>query len=150
MVRRVILVLAAGALLVGAALAQQAAMQQPATNTPLLGCVEGRALRIVNGYPACSTTVAPTVSSCGTGASVSAQATDFVGQIVTGSSLITSCVLTLSKLYSNLGCIAQSNTTATSVAGAPVVGSAGGKTTVTVTLTLGIASGRVTYTCFPV
>lgn len=123
---------------------------QPATNTMLLGCIEGRALRIVNGYPACSTTIAPTVSSCGSGASVSANATDFVGQVTTGSTLIASCTITLSKLYTNLGCIAQSNSTSTAVSGAPVVGTANGKTTVVIGLTLGIVGGKITYTCFPV
>jgi hypothetical protein len=123
---------------------------QPGTNTPLQGCIEGRALRIVNGYPACSTTVSPTVSSCGTGAAMSANATDFVGQVTTGSSLITACTVTFSKLYTSLGCLAQSNTSSSAVAGAPVIGTAGGKTTMTISLTLALTAGRITYSCFPV
>lgn len=131
----------------GAAYAQT---MQPAVNTPLVGCIEGRALRIVNGYPACSTTVAPTVSNCGTGAALSANATDFVGQITTGANLLSGCKVTLSKLYASLGCLAQSNSSASSVAGSPVIGAENGKTTVTVSLTLALTAGKITYTCFPV
>lgn len=134
-------------LLAGSALAQT---MTPATNTPLLGCVEGRALRIVNNAPACSTTIAPTVSSCGTGAAMSAQATDFVGQITTGTTLITTCVVTFSKLYASFGCLAQSNTSASAIAGSPVIGSAGGKTTMTISLTVALAVGKITYFCGPV
>lgn len=133
--------------LAGVALAQT---MQPAVNTPLLGCIEGRALRVVNGYPACSTTIPPTVSGCGTGAAMSASATDFVGQVTTGGSLVTSCKVTLSKLYTSLGCLAQSNSSSSSVAGSPVVGAENGKTTVTVSLTLALTAGKITYTCFPV
>lgn len=136
-------------ILVGLGAAYAQTMQQPAVNTPLLGCVEGRALRIVNGYPACSTTVAPTVS-CGSGGSISTNATDFVGQVTTGVSVITGCKITLSKLYTSLGCIAQSNSASSSVAGSPVVGAENGKTTVTITLTLALSAGKITYTCFPV
>lgn len=59
---------------------------RPGTNTLLVGCVEGRAFRIVGGYPAC--TIAPTVSNCGSGAALSANATELVGQITTGTSLL--------------------------------------------------------------
>ena len=61
--------------------------------------------------------VPPSVSNCGTGASMSAQATDFVGQVTTGSSLVTSCTITFSKLYSSFGCIAQSNAASSSPKG---------------------------------
>lgn len=128
----------------------QAPTMQPGTNTPLQGCIEGRALRVVNGYPACSTTVAPTLSNCGTGAALSANATDFVGQITTGSSIVSGCMVTFSKLYANLGCLAQSNSSASAVAGSPVIGTANGKTTMTINLTLALSAGRVTYSCFPV
>lgn len=138
------------ALLVAALAYAQAPTMQPGTNTPLQGCIEGRALRVVNGYPACSTTVAPTLSNCGSGASLSANATDFVGQITTGASLVSGCTVTFSKLYANLGCLAQSNSSASAVAGSPVIGTAGGKTTMTINLTLALSAGRVTYSCFPV
>lgn len=125
---------------------------QPGTNTPLMGCIEGRALRIVNGYPACATTSAPAVSNCGTGASLSANATDFVGQITTGTSLLGGCKVTFSKLYASppLGCIAQSNSSASAVAGSPVIGAENGKTTMTISLTLALTAGKITYSCFPV
>lgn len=144
---RTILTASGALILATVALAQT---MQPAVNTPLLGCVEGRALRVVNGYPACSTTIPPTVSSCGTGAAMSANATDFVGQVTTGGSLVTSCKVTLSKLYTSLGCLAQSNSSSSSVAGSPIVGAENGKTTVTVSLTLALTAGKITYTCFPV
>jgi hypothetical protein len=100
--------------------------------------------------PACSTTVPPTVSNCGTGATMSAQATDFVGQVTTGGTLVSACTVTFSKLYASLGCLAQSNTTSSSVAGAPVIGTAGGKTAMTISLTLALTAGKITYSCFPV
>ena len=133
----------------GAVLAQT---MQPATNTPLIGCIEGRALRIINGYPACASTGAPTVSNCGTNPSLSANATDFVGQVNTGASLITSCKVTFSKLYASppLGCLAQTNSATALLSGTPVIGAENGKTTMTINLTLALTSGRVTYSCFPV
>jgi hypothetical protein len=122
---------------------------QPATNTPLRGCVEGRALRIVNGYPACSTTVAPTLTNCGSSASVSALATDFVGQ-VTWTSLTSACTIILSKDYgANFGCLVQSNSSA-SLALTPTISTVSGKTQVAVPLTVSLGSGKLTYTCFPV
>lgn len=136
-----------GCLSLGAALSQT---MQPGTNTPLMGCVEGRALRILNGYPACSSTSTPTISGCGLGSSISALSTDFVGQVTTGTSLLSTCTITLSKLYASLGCIAQSNSTSAAVAGSPVVGSANGKTTISISLTATLFSGKITYTCFPV
>lgn len=146
--RRVLAAAACGVLvLAGFAFAQT---MQPAVNTPLLGCIEGRALRIVNGNPACSTTVMPTVSNCGSGAALSANATDFVGQVTTGASLVGGCKVTFSKLYTSLGCLAQSNSSASSVAGSPVIGTENGKTTMTISLTLALTAGKITYSCFPV
>lgn len=130
----------------------QAQTNLPGTNTPLTGCVEGRAVRIVNGMPACSTTVAPVLTGCGTGASMSANATDNVGQITTGTGIVTSCVMKMSKLYSSpsFGCIGQTNSTTSLIAGSPVVGTDGTVTTVTFSLVLSLASGKITYNCFPV
>ena len=133
--------------LAGSALAQT---MTPATNTPLVGCVEGRALRIVNNAPACSTTVTPILSTCGTGASLSTNATDFVGQITTGAALLNGCKVTFSKLYTSFGCIAQSNSSASAVAGSPVIGVENGKTTMTVNLTIALTAGKITYFCGPV
>ncbi len=122
---------------------------QPGTNTPLVGCVEGRALRIVNGYPACSTTVQPTLTNCGTGATLSSNATDFVGQI-SWTGVITACTVVLSKNYgTNLGCLVQSNSSASLVT-TPTISTVNNKTQVAIPLTLSLSAGKITYSCFPV
>src|ERR1700761_5226408 len=114
----------AGLLFAGVVGAAHAQSPVPGTNTPLNGCIEGRALRIINGWPACAPAGAPTLSSCGTGGSINTTSTDFVGQITTGTGIVTSCVMKLSKLYTNpgLGCLAQSNSSTAGVAGTPLVG----------------------------
>ena len=119
----------------------------PATNTPLVGCVEGRVARVVNGVIGCAQTAPPTVSSCGTSPSLSANATDFVGRVTFGAGLLTACVVTFSQLYPSLGCVAQTNSGAIAVAGSPVMGSAGGKTTMTINLLLNGGGTQVTYFC---
>jgi hypothetical protein len=124
---------------------------QPGTNTPLIGCVEGRALRIVNGFPACSPVAKPTLSSCGTNPTLSANATDFVGRI-TWTGLANSCVLTLSKDYgTTIGCLVQSNSSL-SLATTPTIASTGSpaKTTVTIPVSVSLSSGQVMYICAPV
>lgn len=121
----------------------------PATNTPLTACIEGRVARVVNGYIACAQTFSPTVASCGTSPSLSTNATDFIGRVTFGAGLLTSCVVSFTKLYSNpsLGCIAQTNSGTIAVAGAPVMGTGGGVTTMTINLLLNGAGTQVTYIC---
>lgn len=132
-----------------AALAFGQSTMQPGTNTPLVGCIEGRALRVVNGFPACATTVKPTLTSCGSSPTLSAQATDFVGQIAwTG--LISACTLVLSKDYgTGFGCLVQSNSSASLVT-TPTISTVSGKTQVAIPLSLSLSAGKVTYSCFPV
>lgn len=147
----VFLLAVAPQILAGYVAVAQQSITLPATNTPLVGCVNGRSLRVVNNNPACSTGTPPVVSGCGgTDASVSANATDFVGQINTGSALITKCTLTFSAVYPSFGCLAQSNTGVTQLATAPIVTTANNKTTMEISLTLAIAKGKLTYFCAPV
>lgn len=123
-------------------------VQLPAVNTPLTGCIEGRVARVVNGFIQCAQTSSPTISSCGTSPSLSSNATDFIGQVTFGSGLLTACTISFTKLYTTgLGCIAQTNSGSIAVAGAPVMGTAGGVTTMTINLLLNGGGTKVTYIC---
>lgn len=130
---------------VAAAIAQT---PMPAVNTPLVGCIEGRVARVVNGLIGCAQTASPTISSCGTSPSLSSNATDFIGRVTFGAGLLTACTISFTKLYPNsLGCIAQTNSGSIAVAGAPVMGTGGGVTTMTINLLLNGGGTQVTYIC---
>ena len=124
----------------------------PGTNTPLQNCVEGRALRVVNGWPACANTGSPSLNGCGTGPVLSSNATDFVGEVTFGSGIITTCTLTMTKKYSSpsLGCLAQTNSGTVLLSGRPVVDNSGTFTTLTITLTLSGPGTKVFYICSPI
>lgn len=120
----------------------------PPINTPMTGCVEGRGVRWTGGTLGCqpSSGTAPTLSGCGTGASLSANATDFAGIITTGTGIVTSCTVTFSQTYlSPLGCLAQSNSSTVAL----TLGQGVSQNQMVLTFALTLAGGKVAYTCFP-
>ena len=95
----------------------------------------------VNGHLA-SAGPAPTVSACGTGATV--QGTDTRGKIVTGSANPTACTLTFSQSFPTAPfCVVS---WASSPTGNVWVSSTTG-TTMVVNFTTGVSGGNITYIC---
>ena len=120
----------------------------PAVNAPLFGCVEGRALRIVNGAPSCASTSPPTLSACGT-ATITTSATDFIGQVTLPAGL-TSCTIVMTKLYTpSFVCVVQAQNGTTLSLGASTVGNNGTVSTLAVPFGLSVAAAKFGYICGP-
>ena len=121
----------------------QSVVVLPPTNTPLVGCVEGRAARIVGNTVGCG----PTAATAVTGGTLSPNANDFFGQVTTTSGL--SIVLTMTKLYNpGLGCLVQTNSIAFTAL--PVTGATSTNSTLTITLSLSTPGAKLTYLCSPI
>lgn len=131
------------------AAAQTPANTNPAVGTKLTGCVEGRALRIVNGMPSCTPTGVPTLSGCGSG-TIDSIATDFTGQVTLPAGL-TTCTIVLTKLYSvNFVCLVGAQKAAITInLGAPTVGNNGSNTTIQVPFGLSLTGASFGYFCAP-
>lgn len=129
--------------------AQNASNTNPAVGTPLTGCVEGRALRIVNGMPSCAQTATPTLSAC-TGGSIDTNATDFIGYITIPAG-VTTCTIVMTKLYATtFVCLIQALKPSIALTlGAQTVGNNGTASTLTVPFGLTLSATALGYICGP-
>lgn len=128
--------------------AQTPSNVNPAVGTPYIGCIEGRALRIVGGAPSCTTTGVPTLTACGAG-TITATASDFTGQVTLPAGL-SSCTLTLTQLYaSNFFCVAQSQGSVGLSLGTATITNTAPKTTITFPTGLSLSGAKFGYICSP-
>lgn len=84
----------------------------------------------------------PTLSSCGVGASLDANAIDGWGTINVGTGVVTSCTLTFSKtMPSAPSCLLGTSSTAVNIGWLPST------TQIAISLSLSLASGKIYYFC---